>query len=87
LTTSGSRAILEPRKLAAIVTLTEEMLASSNAEALVTDAVTRSVGLALDAALFDAVAGDDTRPALRRSQPPPTSIRTRIWPRWRRHFR
>src|SRR6266511_2114650 len=39
------------------------MLASGNAEALVTDAMRRSVGLALDAALFDAVAGDDTRPA------------------------
>ena len=59
----SNAAILEPRKLAAIITLTEEMLASSNAEALVTDAMVRSVGLALDAALFDAVAGDDVRPA------------------------
>jgi hypothetical protein len=50
-------ALLEPRKLAAITALTGEMLASNNAEALVTDAMTRSVGLALDAALFDAVAG------------------------------
>jgi hypothetical protein len=59
----SNAATLEPRKLAAIITLTAEMLASSNAEALVTDAMVRSVGLALDAALFDAVAGDDVRPA------------------------
>jgi hypothetical protein len=61
LTATG--ALLEPRKLAVIVALTAEMIAGSNAEALVTDALTRSVGLAIDAALFDDVAGDDVRPA------------------------
>jgi hypothetical protein len=55
--------LLEPRKVAAIVALTAEMIAGSNAEALVTDALTRSVGLAIDAALFDDVPGDDVRPA------------------------
>jgi hypothetical protein len=61
LTTIG--ALLEPRKLAVIVALTAEMVAGSNAEALVTDALTRSVGLAIDAGLFDDVAGDAVRPA------------------------
>jgi hypothetical protein len=54
---------LVPRKLATIVTATGEMLESSNAEALVTDALTRSVGLALDAALFDSAPADEVRPA------------------------
>jgi hypothetical protein len=54
---------LAPHKLAAIITLTSEMLAGSNAEALVTDALTRSVGLALDAVVLDSVAGDTVRPA------------------------
>ena len=54
---------LVPRKLATIVTLTSEMLVGSNAEALVTDALTRSVGLALDSALFDSAAADLVRPA------------------------
>jgi hypothetical protein len=61
LTATG--ALLEPRKLAAIVALTAEMIAGSNAEALVTDALGRSVGLAIDAALFDDAPGDDVRPA------------------------
>jgi hypothetical protein len=61
LTATG--ALLEPRKLAVIVVLTGEMIAGSNAEVLVTDALTRSVGLAIDAALFDAAAGDSSRPA------------------------
>jgi hypothetical protein len=39
------------------------MLAGSNAEALVTDALTRATSLAIDAALLDDVAGDDVRPA------------------------
>jgi hypothetical protein len=54
---------LVPRKLPSIVTLTEELLESSNAEALVTDALTRSVGLALDACLFDSAPADEVRPA------------------------
>jgi hypothetical protein len=60
--TSGTVA-LEPRKMAVIVVLTAEMLVGSNAEALVTDALTRCVGLALDAALFDSVGADAVRPA------------------------
>jgi hypothetical protein len=56
-------AVLEPRKLAAIVVLTREMVSSSNAEAIVLDALVRSVGLALDSALLDDVVGDDSRPA------------------------
>src|SRR5262249_15063153 len=59
---SGSVALV-PRKLATIVTLTAEMLASSNAEAFVTAALTQSVGLALDAALFDSAAASAIRPA------------------------
>jgi hypothetical protein len=54
---------LVPRKLATIATLTAEMLASSNAEAFVTAALTQSVGLSLDAALFDSAAADAVRPA------------------------
>ena len=54
---------LVPRKLATIVALSREMVETSNAEALVTDALLRSVGLALDAVLFDATAGDAIRPA------------------------
>jgi hypothetical protein len=61
LTATG--ALLEPRKLAVIVALTAEMIAGSNAEALVTDALTRSVGLAIDAELFDDVAGRRRRRA------------------------
>jgi hypothetical protein len=59
---TATGALLEPRKLAVIVALTAEMIAGSNAEVLVTDALTRSVGLAIDAALFDAAAGDTSRP-------------------------
>src|SRR5262249_55667296 len=54
---------LVPRKLPSIVTLTAEMVESSNAEVLVTDALTRSVGLALDSCLFDPAPADDVRPA------------------------
>jgi Phage capsid family len=54
---------LVPHKLATIVTLSREMIEASNAEALVTDALGRSIGLALDAALFDSAAADAVRPA------------------------
>jgi hypothetical protein len=54
---------LVPRKIATGVVLTREMVESSNSEALVTDALLRSVGFALDAALFDSTAGDAIRPA------------------------
>jgi hypothetical protein len=52
-----------PYKLAAIAVLTREMIESSNAEALINDALARSEGLALDAALFDASAATAARPA------------------------
>lgn len=55
--------VLRPRKLAAIVVMTREMVRSSNFEVLVTDALLRSVGLALDKALLDDIAGDESRPA------------------------
>jgi hypothetical protein len=55
--------MLTPRKLATIVVLTTEMVNSSNIEVLMHDALSRAIGLALDAALFDANAGDINRPA------------------------
>jgi len=61
--TTGT-ATLNPYKLATIAALTREMIESSNAEALISDCLIRSTGLALDAAFFDnnaAVA--NTRPA------------------------
>ncbi|MGB8529357.1 MAG: hypothetical protein WCD75_21450, partial [Rhodoplanes sp.] len=60
---SATGALLEPRKLAVITALSAEMIAGSNAEALVTDALTRATSLAIDAALFDDVASDEVRPA------------------------
>jgi hypothetical protein len=59
----SSAVSLVPRKLATISVLSAEMLASGNAEAFVTAALAQSVGLALDAALFDATAADAARPA------------------------
>ena len=56
-------ATLEPHKLASIAVLTEEMIGSSNAELMVRDALTRSVGLSLDHVLFDANPGDPVRSA------------------------
>jgi capsid protein len=55
---------LFPYKLATIAAVTREMTESSNIEALVSDALIRSTGLALDAAFFDAnPAVANTRPA------------------------
>jgi HK97 family phage major capsid protein len=54
---------LVPHKMAVIVAVSTETLAGSNAEAVVTNALIRSTGLALDAALFDAAAADPVRPA------------------------
>jgi Phage capsid family len=56
-------ASMSPHKLAAILVLTAEMLAGSNAEVLVTEVLRRSVGLSLDNALFDSVAASSARPA------------------------
>jgi Phage capsid family len=54
---------LTAKKLATIAVLTEEMISSSNAEALVKNVLLRSVGLAIDKYLFDAIAADTNRPA------------------------
>src|SRR5215469_2749155 len=48
-----SPATLLPYKLATIAVLTREMMESGNADKLVTDALVRSCGPALDVALFD----------------------------------
>jgi hypothetical protein len=56
-------AILTPKKLACIIVLTAEMVQSSNVEALVLDALTRSVALTLDKAFLDANAATAARPA------------------------
>jgi hypothetical protein len=53
---------LVPTKLACIVVLTTEMVQSSNVEALVLDALTRSAALALDSALLDANPASSARP-------------------------
>jgi|SRR5262245_3675923 len=54
---------LEPRKLAAIAVLTREMTTSSNAQTLVTDCLTRAIGLKLDQVLFGGGADDGAQPA------------------------
>jgi hypothetical protein len=55
---------LQPKKLATITVLTEEMLeASQAAETLVRDVLLRSTALALDTILFDANPADSVRPA------------------------
>jgi hypothetical protein len=54
---------LMPRKLATLIALTSEMIRSSNIEALMLDALTRSAALALDTVLFDANPDDGARPA------------------------
>lgn len=53
---------LRPKKIAAIVMMTAEMVRSSNIEALMYDALTRACGLALDTVMFDDQPEDDTRP-------------------------
>jgi hypothetical protein len=54
---------LVPRKMAVMSSLTNEMLASSNAEKFVRDVLLRDAALGLDRFLFDSTAGDATRPA------------------------
>jgi hypothetical protein len=56
---------LSARKLAALTVFTREIFEHSvpNIELLVRTALTESVGLALDALMFDATAGDAVRPA------------------------
>jgi len=65
---------LTPKKLSVIMVMTQEMVRSSNVEALVRDALVRSSGLTLDAVLFDANPADASRPAgLRYNVPPLTA--------------
>lgn len=77
---SASLATLEPHKLAAIVSLTREMIESSNAERLIGDAASKAMGPALDAVLFDADPATPARPAGLRfgiAATPPTSLTDR----------
>ena len=60
---TSSGILLSPAKFATIVVLTGELIQGSNAEVLVRQVLTESVGLALDSALFDSAAGTDARPA------------------------
>jgi hypothetical protein len=54
---------LQPYKLATIAALTREMVESSNAEALITDALIRSIGLALDIVFFGSNPATAAQPA------------------------
>ncbi|MCP3471408.1 phage major capsid protein [Bradyrhizobium sp. CCGUVB1N3] len=56
-------AVLDPHKLAAIAVLTREMLESSNAEALISDALVKAAGRMMDEVLFDANPAAANRPA------------------------
>src|SRR5262245_53673764 len=60
---AATAALLQAYKLAVISVLTREMIESSNAEQVIRDALVRSAGLALDAALFDNAAASAARPA------------------------
>jgi hypothetical protein len=57
-----SGASMTPKKLSSIVVLTEELLEASNAEAYVRDVLTRSIGIATDAVMFDANPATANRP-------------------------
>lgn len=59
----GTPVTLVPHKLMAIWTMTRELIEGSAAEALITEAARRSLGLVLDAHLFDTAAGDAVRPS------------------------
>ena len=59
---AASGPLMEPRKLAAIIELTSELMASSSAETLVRTALVESVGKGLDQVLFDNLPGDAVRP-------------------------
>jgi len=58
-----SATVLTPHKLAAILVLTNEMLRSPSAEALVRQALVEATGPALDAALFGTAAATAAQPA------------------------
>lgn len=53
---------LEPHKLAIITLLTQEMITSSGAEAIMRDALSQAAALALDGALFSSFAGSPDQP-------------------------
>lgn len=59
---SDAGASMTPKKVTSIVVLTEELLEASNAEAYVRDVLTRSLGLAVDAVMFDANPATAIRP-------------------------
>jgi Phage capsid family len=60
--TTSAGVTLTPFKLASITTLTREMMDSSNAEAIIRQALSESVANGLDAALFSANAGTADQP-------------------------
>jgi hypothetical protein len=60
---SDSTVQLQPHKLGVISVLTNEMILSSNAEALIGDTLLRSAAAALDLSLFDTNAATAVRPA------------------------
>jgi hypothetical protein len=55
-------ALINPYKTASICVLTREMIESSNAEALITDALVKSAGMAIDAAFFGSAAASAAAP-------------------------
>jgi hypothetical protein len=55
--------LLEPRYVPAITTATHEMLSSGNAQTLLSDALARAIGLALDQTAFDSNLDDGVRPS------------------------
>jgi len=64
---ASTAVLMLPYKLATIAVLTEEMTKSGNAEQIIGDALVRSCGLALDAALFGSGAASAAQPAGLRS--------------------
>jgi hypothetical protein len=60
---NATAALLTPAKLATIAVLTREMVESSNAETLISDALVNSSGLALDAVFFGSGAATAAQPA------------------------
>jgi hypothetical protein len=60
---ADTAALLQAYKMASIAVLTREMMESSNAEALIGDALIRSAGIALDTVLFDSNPATAARPA------------------------
>jgi len=60
---SSATVIMAPFKLASISVLTREMIESGNAEQIISDALVRSCGLALDTVLFGSGAATSAQPA------------------------